>query len=530
MAEAKAEISERRRISSIWVIPIVALLLGVWMLVYSYRNQGPEIEIIFETAEGVEAGKTKVKVLDVDVGLVDRVRLSDDLQHVVMRAQLKKEALPLLRDDTEFWVVRARLGTSGISGIATLLSGGYIQLSPGTASESRRSFIGLEVPPVTPAGTPGLRFALIGGKAGSVSAGNPILHKGFQVGRIESATLDVKSGQMRYSAFIEAAFVDFVSSSSRFWNASGFSFDASADGIKFETGSLQTLLLGGVAFGLPEGVSAGDEVEQGASFQLYPDYASVNRRPYKVGIEYVVRFDQSVRGLKPGAPVEYRGIRLGRVERILLEEMTMSPGDSGAPMSVLIRLEPGRLALPDNEESAERLRNSVIQSVAGGMRATLSTGSLLTGSKYVALDIYRREPDAEMGSYAGRPTIPTLPSGLEGLETQVSELLDKINALPLERLARSATNAIDSADDLLSSEGLQRLPESLETTLAELRVVLAGVSANSELQDRLIRTLAEFDHTLQSFRQLLDTLDEQPNSIIFDRVHTDDPVPPAGGR
>ena len=530
MAEAKAEVSERRRISSIWVIPIVAMLLGVWMLVYSYRNQGPEIEIVFETAEGVEAGKTKVKMRDVEIGLVNSVRLGDDLNHVVVRAQLDKDAEPLLRDDAEFWVVRARLGASGISGIATLLSGGYIQLSAGTASASRRSYIGLEVPPVTPAGTPGLHFELTGDKAGSVSAGDPILHKGFEVGRIESATLDVKSGQMRYRGFIEARFVDLVSTSSRFWNASGFSFTATADGIDFETGSLQTLLLGGVAFGLPEGVAEGEEVEQGTSFQLYPDRASVNRRPYIVGLEYVVRFDQSVKGLRPGAPVDYRGIPMGRVERVLLEEMTETLGGSGDPMAVLIRIEPGRLTLPDTEESAERLRASIVNSVAVGMRATLSTGNLLTGSKYVALDIYRKEPSAEMGTFAGRPTIPTLATGLEGLETQVSDLLDKINALPLDRLARSATNAVDSAGEFLASDGLQQLPVSLEATLAELRSVMNDVSANSELQERLGRTLIEFDHTLQSLRQLLDTLEEQPSSIIFDRVHSEDPVPPAGER
>jgi paraquat-inducible protein B len=112
----------------------------------------------------------------------------------------------------------------------------------------------------------------------------------------------------------------------------------------------------------------------------------------------------------------------------------------------------------------------------------------------------------------------------------VSDLLDKINALPLDQLARSATNAVDSAGEFLASDGLQQLPVSLEATLAELRSVMNDVSANSELQERLGRTLIEFDHTLQSLRQLLDTLEEQPSSIIFDRVHSEDPVPPAGER
>ena len=162
------------------------------------------------------------------------------------------------------------------------------------------------------------------------------------------------------------------------------------------------------------------------------------------------------------------------------------------------------------------------------MRASLATGNLLTGSKFVALEIHRRAPPAEMGSYAGRPTIPTIDSGLEGLQTRVATLLDKLNDLPLEKLIGNASSAIQSADELLSRPDLQALPKSLDDTLAELRVLLADLSANSELQEKLVRTLSDFDITLESLRHLLDTLDEQPNALIFDRAHRDDPVPPTG--
>lgn len=525
---AKPRVSERRRISPIWIVPAVAVLLGLWMLLDAYHNQGPEIEIAFPTASGIESGKTKVKVLDVEVGLVASVGLGEDLKSIVVKARLDKEVEPLLRDDTEFWVVTARLDATGISGVSTLLSGGYIQLSPGDAPGERRSFVGLPAPPVTPAGTPGLKIELVGERAGSVSAGDPILHKGYPVGRIESARLDVKSEKMRYSAFIEEGYQELVSSSTRFWNASGISFQATADGIQVQTGSLVTLLMGGVSFGSPDDVLPGEPAVSGASFKLYPDYVTMNLQPYRVGIEYIVRFDQSIRGLQVGAPVEYRGVRVGRVEDILIKELSL--GGAGEAIPVLITIQPGRLLLPDNERGATQMRAAVENSVALGMRASLATGSFITGGKYVSLDVHERDADSALGTYAGRQTIPTLPSGLEGLEHQVSELLDKLNDMPIEELAASAVDAIESANRLLASQSMRDLPASLDATLAGIRSTLAGLSADSALQENLLAALVELDHVLHSFRKLANTLNEQPNSLVFARRISPDPVPPAGPR
>ena len=528
MPDAKPNVSRRKRVSPIWIVPMVALLLGLWMLIYTYQNQGPEIEITFPTASGIEPGKTKVKVLDVVVGLVESVSLGEDLKSIEVTARLDKDAEPLLRDDTEFWVVTARLDISGVSGISTLLSGGYIQLSPGDAPGRKTSFVGLAKPPVTPVGTPGLKIELVGDKAGSVSAGDPVLHKGYPVGRVESATLDVETEKMLYSVFVEETYQKLVNSSTRFWNTSGISFNATADGIQIETGSLLTLLSGGVSFGAPTGVPPGEPVSNGASFDLYQDFAGVNRHPYRVSLEYIVRFDQSIRGLRVGAPVDYRGIRVGRVEEILIEELSIS--GAGEPIPVLITIQPGRLLLPDNETGAAQMQRAVKNSVALGMRASLSTGSFITGSKYIALDVHEREAGSTLGSYAGRQTIPTLPAGLEGLEFQVSDLLQKLNDLPLEQLASSATGAIDSADRLLASPSMQELPASLDTTLATVRETLDSVSGDSALQDQLLAALVGLDHSLKSIRELAITLNEQPNSLVFARRVSPDPVPPAGIR
>jgi paraquat-inducible protein B len=281
--------------------------------------------------------------------------------------------------------------------------------------------------------------------------------------------------------------------------------------------------------GLPQGVEPGERPGPGESFELYPSYASVLERPYKRSLEYVVRFPQSVRGLRPGAPVEYRGIRFGSVERLLLQEQA-SEGltGQGMPIPVLIRVQPGRLELPDSKKGTLLLAETLQAGVGNGLRATLATGSLITGSLYVSLDFYPAARPAEMGSFADRPTIPTIATGLAGMEQKVSHLLDKLNELPLDKTLEGVERTLASLNDILNSPETRGLPGSVEATLDEARGTLASVAAGSPLQTRVQLTLDDLDRTLAALRSVLETLDEQPNALIFNREFEADPEPPAG--
>ncbi len=531
---AEAEIQERRSISVIWLVPIVALVLGGWLVFTTWRDQGPAITISFATAEGIETDKTKIRFRSVVVGVVEGVGLSDDLSRVAVEARIDQQAEPLLRQDAQFFVVRPRVGAQGVSGLGTLLSGPYIELVPGTGAAGRRDFVGLDELPVTPAGTDGLHLVLESEQGGSVGPGNPILYRGFQVGRVETSRFDVDARRMYYDAFIEAPYDDLVNAHSRFWNTSGVSFEASADGVEIHTGSLETVLSGGIAFGLPEDIRPGPPVQDGARFDLYPNLAKVNQRPYRESIEYVLQFDQSVRGLRPGAPVEYRGIRTGSVVDILLDQLVDEESfGSGSSIPVLVRIEPGRFELGDTPESLHVLEGGVARAVGNGLRATLSTGNLLTGSLYVALDIHENAPPAEMGEFAGRPTIPTMGGGLDGLQTQLSMLLDKLNDLPLEGAVESADatlaqleSTLAALDEVIASEAMKQLPATLTKSIAQLERTLATLSPDSDLVRRLSHTLAELDKTLARLDGLATTLSEKPNALIFPIRSEQDPEPP----
>ena len=543
MSELKPEISTGTRFNPIWVVPIVAIVIGLYMVVHTKMTEGPEITISFHTAEGLEAGKTKLRFRDVDIGMVETVHLSKSMENVVVTAKLNREAADMLREDTRFWVVRARVGAGAISGLGTLLSGAYIQLDPGKGKVGQREFTGLEVPPLTPADAPGVRLVLRSESAGSVSAGDAIVYHGYKVGRIESMTFDSEKKEVRYDVFIDAPYNTLVTSSTRFWNVSGVSVDASAAGIRVSTGSLDTILLGGVAFDNLPGLPPGPQAESGAVYELNSSYAELEEDPFLYKVPFVTSFSQSLRGLEPGAPVEYRGIQIGRVEKILVKELALKRDVAkGKPIPVLIYLEPGRLGAPDTEEYVGQMQKMITNSVTlHGLRTTLETGNLLTGKLYISLDFHPDQEPIAIEKFENFALIPSVPSGLGRIEHQVANLLDKLNALPVETTVANANTALAALDDtllsltatvdslkgILDEDSTKAFTGELNQTLVALREAAAGLSPESSTGDSLSDSLFELNRALRNLEELTRTLSDQPNALVFPIDAPVDPIPEA---
>ncbi|MCB1853474.1 MAG: intermembrane transport protein PqiB [Pseudomonadales bacterium] len=542
MSELKPEISSSRRFNAIWIVPVVAVVIGIYMVVHTKLTEGPQITISFTSADGIEAGKTKLRYRDVDIGIVESVGLSESMENVLVTVKLDRAATDMLREDTRFWVVTARIGAGAITGLGTILSGAYIQIDPGSGKEGARNFTGLEVPPLTPADAPGVRLVLYSEDAGSVSAGDAIVYHGFKVGRIESVSFDSKDKQVRYDAFVDAPYNDLVTTSTRFWNVSGISVDASAAGIRVSTGSLDTILLGGVAFDTLPGLPPGDKAESGAIYKLNASYAELEEDPFQYRAYFITRFTQSLRGLEPGAPVEYRGIEIGRVQRILIKELALGRHVArGSAIPVLIYLEPGRLGVGDSPELIEFMQKTVRQGMEVGLRASLQTGNLLTGALYVSLDFYPDAQLVEAEEFEGYTVIPSIPSGLGRMEQQVAALLDKFNALPLEttvgevnrvlvgldKTLVAMTATLGSLQGVLDQDSTMALTAELNATLAELRKALAGLSPDSAMGDSLTSSLYELNRTLRNIEELTRTLGKQPNALLFPVDAPADPTPEA---
>ena len=541
----KAVTRKQRRVSSVWIIPGLALLLGAWMLIDALVKADLTVEIRFETADGIEAGRTKVKTRNINIGVVDKVRLSDDHEGVIVSAKIERSARRLLRESSQFWVARPRIGLGGISGVGTILSGAYIVLEPGEGHREQLSFVGLESPPMTPPAAKGLRLRLFSESAGAIDVGDPVLYRGRQVGQVDAAEFEVEGARFRYDLFIKAPYDSLVSEATRFWKASSVQVEADADGISLSADSLQSILAGGIAFDLPRGSSPGKAIEDGARFVLHESRGDINRFPYRYYAEYLLFFHDSVRGLKAGAPVEYRGLQVGHVVDVSFSYFRDRSflGSDEVPIPALIRIYPGHFHLDDTAEGLARMTELVRQHTASGLRAALQRGSLLTGNLYVGIDFYEEgdEQYAEAGADWGYEVFPTQSVGLEQIERRIVDILNTVDGLPLNELAGEVREAIAHArkmfdnssglieglDKLFAKEETQGLPERFETVLAAVEAAMKGVAPDSPLYADLEASLGKLNAALGDLQRLASKLERQPSSLIFSKPAPADPEPKA---
>ena len=523
----------RRFLSPVWIIPLVAAVLGLWLVIKYYSAKGPEITVSFETAEGIIAGKTPVLCRSVNVGTVATVRLSPDLKQVLVVLDMTHDATRLLVTDTQIWVVRARYSSAGVSGLNTIVSGNYIELQPGQNKDSRRNFVGLENPPVTPPGVPGLHIRLTADTAGGLGPGASIIYKGIDVGKIETRTFHPDTGDVEFTAFINGEYGHLVDKNTRFWNYSGIDVKVGPDGFKLRTGTLTTILAGGVTFSEPEaGRGRNQHLADNTMFHLFASFDEASRTTdLNPTLPYLMLFTGSVRGLSVDAPVEFRGIRVGTVMGISFKYL---PNDPARRVPVLIKIDPTMLVnVPSNDYDAAHA--GIADSVERGMRASLKTGSLLTGQLYVDLDFQKDAAPDKIAEVEGYDVLPTVPSGLGELQEKVNALLDKVQALPLEKTVGNANDALaslkdtlKSLNDLIAQKETQAIPGDLRKDLAELQKTLAGYNGQSAFYQDLSGVLTQLTETLRSLKSLTSTLERTPNSIIFGKPG--DVSPPRGSR
>ncbi len=524
-----ARVKDTRKLSVVWAIPAIAFLIGSWMIYYTWMNQGPLVTISFETAEGVEINNTKIKLRDVTIGKVVELKLNDEFNRVVLTARLKNNTESLLKKDTDFWVVKPRVGRAGVSGLSTLVSGAYIELSPGQSNEESYEFEGLETPPVTPSGTPGLHITLDSSGQRAFDIGDPIFFRGIRVGQIEYVHFNFEERRVYYNAFIEGPYDELITTNTRFWEINGFEFDVSADGIKFQSGTLETMIGGGVAFDVPSNLTRGEVIRERAYFSIYPDKKDIYQRQYKISQNFILQFAHSIRGLKPGAPVEYKGVRVGTVLRTDIDYPEMkSLLDRKTLIPVLVKIEPGRLGLKDKKTEVSVINQKLEYWVTQGLHGVLSTGNLLTGSKYVDLR-YLKDTENQKQKFNGVQVIPTAASEIERLSEKFGSILSSIDKLPLDKMVDNANVAlkeIDTAmrrfasasirvDQLLDNEDSQFLVRNVNETLKSFELLARGFSDGSKTHAEIQQLITDMNAVFRELKPVLSQLNLQPNSLIF---------------
>jgi paraquat-inducible protein B len=486
----------------------------------------------------LEAGKTKIKFKDVELGQVTSIVLDDKLSKVVVTAELVKQAEDFLSQNTRFWVVRARVAASGVSGLGTLFSGAYIGLDPGKPGKTATRFQGLEVPPVVTADLPGSHFVLRAASLGSLNIGAPIYFRRIEVGQVISYQLDEDGQAVTIKVFIHKPHHALVRKNTRFWDASGLDVAIGADGIRVDTESFVTLMIGGVAFDTPLNMEPGEPATENDVFDLYKNRESISEKTYVRKTRWLLHFDSGVRGLKTGAPVELQGIQIGQVLDVNLE---FDVDKEAFKIPVLIETEPDRIKASGQLPKGAEGQKIMDYLVGKGMRAQLKTGSLITGQLLVAIDMHPQAPPAKINWEGRYPEFPTVPTAMEEITTSLTQLLNKLEKLPIEQIGSDLRDTVAGAKRLINSAELQQSVTALNRTLDQAQKFVAALntgiapelktavsnlnsaliqaqkltkSLNSNVAPQADRTLRELQAAARSIKVWAAYLERNPEALI----------------
>ncbi|RDJ98434.1 intermembrane transport protein PqiB [Paraburkholderia lacunae] len=512
-------IRRRQHISLVWLVPTIATLIGFSLLLHTWLSTGPTISVSFQTATGLEAGKTPVKYKDVSIGTVSSITLSEDGSHVVAAVSLNKSAENVARADTRFWVVRPRIGLGGVSGIDTLLSGAYIGVDKGTSQQSSRVFTGLETPPTVINGMPGKSFMIHADDLGSLDIGSPVYYRRIQVGRVASYRLGADGRGIELQVFVDSPYDRFVTIGTRFWNASGVDVSLGADGLKLNTQSMATVMAGGIAFATPLG-SRQDRAPAQTHFELAKDEQTAMAPPDGPGQYIQLRFEQSLRGLAVGAPVEFSGLNIGQVVSISLD---YDAAKHRFPSIVGILVYPSRVGnvleqLPkyggDSGQQAAQFLASMVQH---GLRAQARSGNLLTGQLYISLEFVPNASAVAFDIHARPLTLPTVSGSFDHMQEQIASIVAKIEKMPLDSIGERVDASLADLHETLRQVNGQILPaatQTLQQTNQALGAVQSTFAADAPLQQNLQQSLQEVQRTAGSLRTLIDLLSRHPEALL----------------
>lgn len=519
----------RRRkwtISLVWLVPIVAALVGLSMVVHNARSAGPTITVSFMTAEGLEANKTQVKYKNVVIGKVISIALDENRSHVDAVIELDASAKHFAAEGSRFWVVRPRIGAGGISGVDTLLSGAFISADAGESDKAQDHFTGLETPPPVTYGEKGTRYTLETDDLGSLDIGSPVYYRRIPVGQVVAYQLSDDGKNVDVQIFVNAPNDKFVVKDTRFWNASGVDVSLTANGLKVNTQSVSSILAGGIAFLEPQYSPTPELADNNAKFKLFSDKEGALAPPDGDSYYLKMRFRQSLRGLAVNAPIEFQGLEIGKVVSV---DLDYDPVKQAFPTIVGAVIYPNRLGKandklrslisdPDEDVRAKKVLGMLVDK---GLRAQPRSANLLTGQLYIALDFMPDATPVKFDPSAKPPQIPTVPGSLDKLQLQLQAIVDKFSKLPLDEIANNLNGSLIGLQQTLKQVNTQVLPQ-MRDTLGDARKTIntanESLSEDSPQRQQLGQAMEELQRTARSVRVFTDFLSRHPESLIRGRL------------
>jgi paraquat-inducible protein B len=527
LPEALPDRKNRVRLPFVWILPAIVIVAGAFVAVHEKLAEGVPIEITFRTADDLEPNKTKISYKAVEIGQIKGIHVSKDRKNVVVEARIHRDARDYLVQDTRFWVVRPRVTGADISGLGTLVSGAYISVDVGHSAVPAHSFTGLEVPPIVTSGLPGHEYVLHAKDIGSLSIGSTVFYRHLSAGQVVAYSLDPSGDTVTIKVFVNSPYDQFVTHETRFWQASGIDMSIDSEGVKLHTESLASILQGGVAFQQVAGATPTPQSPEDSSFPLYTDRERAMREPDTVAQTFVMYFQGSLRGLSVGAPVDLRGINIGEVKRLSVEYdreagMLRFPVEVDIfPQRIRGRPRTGRAEADDSDIGAHAMIDSM---VAHGMRAELKTGSLLTGQKFVSVDVEKRASPDRVDWNEHPPIFPTAAGGLDEIQDSIGSVAKKLDSVPFDQLSARLLATLAALQDTLKSTNQVMhqvngsIAPQVTATLKEaedaMKNAKEALSADAPLQSDLGSTLLELSHAARSVSALADYLERHPEALI----------------
>ena len=528
---------KRGRPSAIWIVPIIAVLAGAALAIRTYLHEGPTIHIAFESAEGLEVGKSDVRYKNVPVGKITDIDISNDLEEIVATVELNRGAAKLAVEDTRFWVERPRVGVGGVSGLGTLLSGAFIGVDVGTSKKSADHFIGLEKPPGITRDQKGSRFRLIAQDGGSLAAKSPVYMRREQVGSISDIALAADGHSVEIELFIDSPYDHVVTDQSVFWNASGMDVTLDASGLRLDTQSIATVVAGGIAIGFRDPDHTGKPAAENTKFVLYDDRVHAMATPDKEHLALEMRFSQPLRGVGPTSVIDFNGVVLGAVDRVRLGYDTTTRAFYS---DVYATVYPQRIgnaydSLVIEGQQLGKSGPEMLQAlVARGLRAQVRSGNLLTGQNFIALVLMPNQPKQDVAMRDGTWIVPTERGGGDMIQDQIASIVAKVDKIPFDAIGGDVRDAARSASTLLGHMDRDVVPDTkkmidqAEIAMQALREGLTAIrdnvaAADSPIQQSARTTLEELERAAFSLRGLADYLKHHPETILRGRASGPEP-------
>jgi len=517
---------------AVWLIPLVAVLIVGWLAVSDWLKAGPTITIRFRSAEGLEAGKTRVKYRDVDIGVVKQVRLAPDRKGVIVVAEMSADARPLLVEDSRFWIVRARVTGGEVSGLSTLLSGSFIGIDGGTSETTQRDFVGLETQPVLTNDESGKQFTLNASTLGSLEVGSPIFLRRVRVGQVLAADLAPDGRSLTMKVFIRAPHDRLVTANTRFWHASGLDVSVDAGGVRLRTESLLAVVIGGIAFETPPDTLPGPPTPpaaEGAAFTLFDSQATAMKRAEWQTLEYTATFADSVRGLNVGSPVEFKGFVIGEVAAVdIVFDEAVSRFVFPVRLRIFRDLAATAAPRPGTSASAPRFpleRLLSARAVERGLRAQLRSSNLLTGQRYIAIDFFPELRGEKVAVAANE--LPTARDSFGELEASVSRIVKRLETVPFDQIAAdlqrtlaSLDRAVNTTDQTLKRFDAELIPSArqvLDDARKAIHDARALAAQTEPVPAQASAALRDLGRAADALRDLAETIERQPESLLRGR-------------